>query len=297
MTPSPFRGLGVALITPFKDNGEVDYPALHRLVNYQIDGGIDFIALLATTSEAPCLTRQEKKDIQAFVVQAVDRRIPILLACGGNCTAEVAAEAANIDTNGISGILSVAPFYNKPTQEGLYEHFHAIASATELPIVLYNVPSRTGVNIEPDTTIRLALACSNIVAIKEASGNMEQIADLLRRKPQTLDVLSGDDALTLDMIRQGAQGVISVIGNAMPRQIKHMLTLIENGEDEAASQLDHNLRELYRLLFADGNPAGIKALLHLMGYIDNVLRLPLMPMRMSLIDKMLIQMRRTMMPQ
>lgn len=291
-TTSPFRGLGIALATPFCNDGSVDYPAIQRLINMQIDNGMDFLVILATTSEAPCLTQEEKESIRRISIETVNGRVPIVMACGGNCTANVVKELTHGNFDGISGILSVAPFYNKPTQEGIYQHFHAIAEASPLPVILYNVPSRTGINISADTTLRLATDCPIITAIKEASGDMEQIKRILSEKPSTFDVLSGDDALTYDMIREGAAGVISVIGNALPRQFKRMLILLHEGNYEAAALINEQLHELYRLLFVDGNPAGIKALLHIMGFIGNNLRLPLVPMRLNMFKKMMIQAKR-----
>ncbi|MBP3725734.1 MAG: 4-hydroxy-tetrahydrodipicolinate synthase [Bacteroidaceae bacterium] len=291
-TPFPFHGLGIALVTPFHADGSVDYDALKHLVDYQICGGIDFLVVLGTTSEAPCLTVQEKRDIRQCVVQQVAGRVPVVIGCGGNCTAEVVSEMRADNFEGMSGLLSVVPFYNKPNQEGLYQHFRAVAEAAPLPLLLYNVPSRTGANLASETTLRLASDCPNIVGIKEASGNMEQIQTILNQRPQHFHVLSGDDSLTLDMMKMGAEGVISVIGNALPRQFRRMITLFEEGQQEEAQHINQQLHDLYRLLFIDGNPAGIKALLHLMGIADNVLRLPLTPMHLNFIEKMQVQIRR-----
>ena len=291
-SPLSFRGLGTALVTPFCHDGSIDSKSLQHLVNYQIEGGADFLVVLGTTSEAPCLTEEEKSFVCQTVRETAGNRIPLVLGCGGNCTANVVETLQNTDLTGMTAILSVAPFYNKPNQEGLYQHFHAIAEASSLPVILYNVPSRTGVNISSETTLRLASDCANIVGIKEASGDLEQVRRILSEKPVEFSVLSGDDALTLAMMREGATGVISVIGNALPRQFKRMLTLHENGKETEAESINKQLDELYKLLFIDGNPAGIKALLHLMGYIDNVLRLPLTPMRLSMIERMMIQVHR-----
>lgn len=285
MKQNIFRGLGVALITPFTESGEVDYNALGNLVEYQISNGADFLCILATTSESPCLSKQEKLDIQHFIVNLVDRRVPIVIGCGGNNTYAIAEELRNGDFNGIDGILSVCPYYNKPTQEGLYQHFKTLACATELPVILYNVPGRTGINMTAETTLRLANDCENIVAIKEASGNLEQIDDILKNKPEGFAVLSGDDSLTFPMLAGGAEGVISVIGNALPKEFSQMISLQQEGKYEEAVKIHHSLTELYKLLFVDGNPAGVKAVLTEMGYIKNVLRLPLVPARETTVQK------------
>lgn len=281
-----FRGLGIALITPFTENGAVDYDAMKRIVEYQLSNGADFLCILATTGETPCLTKQEKEDIKKYIIDLVAGRIPILMGCGGNNTSAVVDELQNGGFKGIDGILSVCPYYNKPSQEGLYQHFKAISSATSLPIVLYNVPGRTGINLKAETTVRLARECENIVAIKEASGSLEQVDEILKNKPEGFAVLSGDDSLTYPMIACGADGVISVIGNALPKEFSRMIRLEKNGEFEAAVKIHHKFTDLYSLLFVDGNPAGVKALLHEMGYIKNVLRLPLVPTRVATVQKM-----------
>lgn len=280
------RGLGIALITPFTPDGEVDYKALVRLVEYQIDNGADFLCILATTGETPCLSKEEKVKIKNLVVEINKGRLPILMGCGGNNTKAVIEEIQATDWSGISGILSVCPYYNKPSQEGLYQHFKAIANASPLPVVLYNVPGRTGVNMTSETTVRLANGCENIVAVKEASGNLEQVDEIIKNKPDGFDVISGDDALTFSMVASGAAGVISVIGNALPKEFSRMIRLEFKGEYEAARNIHHKFTELYKLLFVDGNPAGVKALLHEMGFIDNVLRLPLVPTRITTVQKM-----------
>jgi 4-hydroxy-tetrahydrodipicolinate synthase len=208
------------------------------------------------------------------------------MGCGGNNTAAVVEELHDTNWQGIDGVLSVCPYYNKPSQEGLYQHFRAIAQASPLPVVLYNVPGRTGINLRAETTVRLANDCSNIVAIKEASGLLEQVDEIIKLKPDRFDVLSGDDALTFPMIASGAAGVISVIGNALPKEFSRMIRLEFRGEYEPARKIHHRFTELYKLLFVDGNPAGVKALLHEMGFIENELRLPLVPTRVSTVQKM-----------
>jgi 4-hydroxy-tetrahydrodipicolinate synthase len=286
MAQNIFKGLGIALVTPFTQNGEVDYKALKRLVEYQLDNGADFLCILATTAETPCLNREEKDKITELVKDLVRGRIPILKYCGGNNTAAVIEEIKNTDWSGIDGILSICPYYNKPSQEGLYQHFKAISKVSPLPIVLYNVPGRTGVNMTAATTVRIANDCPNIVGIKEASGSLEQVDEIIKNKPDNFDVISGDDALTFSMVASGAAGVISVIGNALPKQFSRMIRLEFKGEYEPARKIHHMFTELYSLLFVDGNPAGVKALLNDMGFIDNILRLPLVPTKIETKQKM-----------
>ena len=286
MVRNIFKGLGIALITPFCEDGSVDYKSLVRLMEYQLDNGADFFCILATTGETPCLTKDEKQKIKDLVVSTVNGRVPILMGCGGNNTAAVVEELKTGDFRGIDGVLSVCPYYNKPAQEGLYQHFKAIAAATSLPIVLYNVPGRTGVNLKAETTVRLARDCENIVAVKEASGSLEQVDEIIKNKPKDFAVISGDDALTFPMISCGAEGVISVIGNALPKEFSRMIRLEFKGEYEGARKIHHRFTELFSLLFVDGNPAGVKAMLHEMGFIENILRLPLVPTRISTLQKM-----------
>ena len=286
MAQNIFKGLGIALISPFKADGSVDYDSLERLLNYQIDNGADFLCILATTGETPCLSREEKNSITDLVKRVVRGRIPILKYCGGNNTAQVLEEMRNSDWSGIDGILSICPYYNKPSQEGLYQHFKAIAKESPLPLVLYNVPGRTGVNMKAETTVRLAKDFPNIVGVKEASGSLEQVDEIIKNKPDNFNVISGDDALTFSMVASGAVGVISVIGNALPAQFSKMIRLEFNGEYDAARKIHHCFTELYKLLFVDGNPAGVKALLNDMGMIENVLRLPLVPTTITTKQKM-----------
>lgn len=285
MAHNVFKGLGIALVTPFTQDGAVDYTALNRLLDYQVDNGADFFCILATTGETPTLTADEKKRIKDMVVEKVGGKMPILVGCGGNNTAAVVEELQTGDYHDVDGILSVCPYYNKPSQEGLYQHFKAIAHATKLPVVLYNVPGRTGVNMKAETTVRLARDCENIVAIKEASGSLEQVDEILKNAPRGFDVISGDDALTYPMVACGAVGVISVIGNALPREFSKMIRLEKKGEFEGALKIHHRFTDLFSLLFVDGNPAGVKAMLHQMGFIDNVLRLPLVPTRLTTLQR------------
>lgn len=285
MAQNIFKGLGIALVTPFTQEGEVDYTALSRLIDYQLANGADFLCILATTGETPTLTAEEKAKIKQMVIEKAGDKVPVLMGCGGNNTAEVVRELKEADFAGIDGILSVCPYYNKPSQEGLYQHFKAIATASPLPVVLYNVPGRTGVNLKAETTVRLAKDCPNIVAIKEASGSLEQVDEIIKNKPDSFDVISGDDALTFPMIACGAAGVISVIGNALPKEFSRMIRLEMKGEIEAARKIHHRFTDLFNLLFVDGNPAGVKAMLHEMGMIENVLRLPLVPTRLTTMQR------------
>ena len=274
------------MVTPFKEDGSVDYKSLVRLVEYQLDNGADFLCILATTGETPVLTADEKQKIKETIVSLVGGRVPILIGCGGNNTAAIVEELQTRDFKGIDGILSVCPYYNKPSQEGLCQHFKTIAAATKLPVVLYNVPGRTGVNMTAATTVRLANDCENIVAIKEASGNLEQVDEIIKNKPNDFDVISGDDALTFPMVSCGAVGVISVIGNALPKEFSKMIRLQMRGEYDPARKIHHRFTDLFSLLFVDGNPAGVKAMLSEMGFIENVLRLPLVPMRIKNMQRM-----------
>ncbi len=275
------RGMGVALITPFRDDYSVDYDALARLLEYQIKSAVDYLVVLGTTAETATLTRSEKDAVRSFVVERVAGRVPLVIGIGGNNTAAVVAEINSVDLKPFSAILSVTPYYNKPSQEGLYQHYAAIAKASPLPIILYNVPGRTGVNMSAETTLRLAAEFPNIIAIKEASGNINQMDAIIKRKRPDFMVISGDDAIAFPLITLGAVGVISVIGNAFPREFSRMVRLALQGDYAGALDIHHRFTELFSLLFVDGNPAGVKSLLHDMGYIRNVLRLPLVPTRID----------------
>ena len=288
MVHNKFKGLGIALITPFTKDGAVDFTALRRLLDYQLSNGVDFICLLGTTAETPTLSEVERQQVKDLVVEKVNGQVPILMGCGGNNTAAVVEQIKNGDFKGIEGILSVCPYYNKPSQEGLYQHFKTISAAAaerNLSVVLYNVPGRVGVNMTADTTLRLANECENIVAIKEASGNFTQIDDIIKNKPNNFDVISGDDGITFPLITLGAVGVISVIGNALPKEFSRMVRLALNGDYNNALTIHHKFTELFKLLFVDGNPAGVKAMLNAMGLIENELRLPLVPSRISTMEK------------
>lgn len=279
-------GMGVALITPFNEDGSVDYDALIRLVEYQVQNGIDFLCVLGTTAETPTLTADEKKKIKQVVIERVNGRVPILLGIGSNCTQTVVDTLKNDDFTGVDAVLVSVPYYNKPSQEGIYQHYKAIAEVTQLPIVLYNVPGRTGVNMTAATTLRLARDFQNIVAIKEASGDITQMDDIIKNKPENFDVISGDDGITFPLITLGAVGVISVIGNAFPREFSRMTRLALAGDYANALTIHHKFTELFKLLFVDGNPAGVKAMLNMMGMIKNRLRLPLVPTRITTFEEM-----------
>ena len=271
--------MGVALITPFKEDGSVDYDALLRLVDYQVQNGTDFLCVLGTTAETPTLTKEEKEKVKRTVIDRVNGRIPILLGVGSNSTQAVVDTVKNDDMTGVDALLVVVPYYNKPSQEGIYQHYKAVAEATTLPIVLYNVPGRTGVNMTAETTLRLARDFENIVAIKEASGNITQMDEILKNKPEGFDLISGDDGITYPLVSLGAVGVISVLGNAFPGEFGKMTRLAMEGDYAQALTIHHQFTEMYRLLFVDGNPAGAKALLSMMGMMKNKLRLPLVPAR------------------
>jgi 4-hydroxy-tetrahydrodipicolinate synthase len=279
------QGMGIALITPFKSDLSVDYEALKRLVEFQITSGADFLCMLCTTAETPTLTKAEREEIRRVVTEVVRGRVPIVMGCGGNNTMAVVEELQTTDWRGVDAVLSVVPYYNKPSQDGLYQHFKTIADASPIPVILYNVPGRVGVNMTAETTLRLANDCENIIAIKEASGNFDQIDEIINNKPARFNVLSGDDGITFPLITLGAKGVISVIGNALPREFSRMVRLALDGDYQNALDIHHRFKELYSLLFVDGNPAGVKAMLSAMGYCENVLRLPLVPTRITTFEK------------
>jgi 4-hydroxy-tetrahydrodipicolinate synthase len=285
MINNKLTGMGVALITPFKSDESIDFDALARLVEYQIKNGTDYLVVLGTTAETPTLTEKEKEDVTRFVIQCAAKRIPIVLGVGGNNTKAVVETLKTTDFSGIDAILSVTPYYNKPSQEGIYQHYAAIAKASPLPIVLYNVPGRTGVNMLAETTLRLAKEFNNICAIKEASGNFSQIDDIIKNKPADFMVISGDDGITFPLITLGAVGVISVIGNAFPSEFSRMVRLGLQGDYKSARLIHHHFNELIQLLFVEGNPAGVKSMLAVMGFIDNTLRLPLVPNTIKTYEK------------
>jgi len=270
-----FQGTGVALVTPFTKDGAIDYPALAKLVAYVIENKVDFLVALGTTAETPTLSTEEKQAVLRFVIQQNNKRVPLVCGAGGNNTAAVIQQLQTWDWNGVDGLLSVVPYYNKPTQEGIYQHFKAIASATTLPIILYNVPGRTVTNMLPATTLRLAQEFKHIVAVKEASGNMAQCMELVQGAAADFAVLSGDDDLVLPQMAIGMHGVISVAANCFTKDFSQMVHLARQGQFEAAKGLHYRLLKGINLLFAEGNPAGVKCVLQDMGIMQDTLRLPL----------------------
>ena len=279
------RGMGVALITPFKADKSIDFPALAKLLEYIIQNKADYIVVIGTTAETATLTEEEKNLVKSFVAERVNRRVPLVLGVGGNNTPALVDYLKSNDLSDFSAILSVVPYYNKPSQEGIYQHYKAIAEASPLPVILYNVPGRTGVNMTAETTLRLARKFDNIIAIKEASGNIVQMDDIIKNKPENFMVISGDDGITFPLITLGAVGVISVIGNAFPREFSKMVRLALEGDFQNALLIHHRFTELFSLLFVDGNPAGVKCLLNAKGMIENELRLPLVPTKITTYEK------------
>ena len=270
-----FGGLGVALVTPFNTNGSVDFGGLEKLIHFQIENGTDFLVVQGTTGESATLSDGEKKSVLDFTIEVNANRLPIVLGVGGNNTVGVSKQLEGLKNDRIDGILSVSPYYNKPSQNGIIEHYKAIASVTDLPIILYNVPGRTSSNLLPETTLELAHEIKNIVAVKEASGNLEQIMTIINEKPKDFLVLSGDDALTLPHLAIGGDGVISVVANAFPKQFSDLVHSALEGELKLARQKHYKLFEIIQYLFADGNPSGIKHVLKLLSICGDTLRLPL----------------------
>lgn len=282
----PFVGTGVALITPFRKQETIDFSKLEQLIDYVINSGVDYIVALGTTSEAATMTESERTALLQFIVESVNNRVPIMLGMGGNNTRAVTDVISQTNFDGIGAILSVTPYYNKPQQRGLVEHFKSIADASPVPVVLYNVPGRTSCNLAAETTLQLAEENSNIVGIKEASGNMQQIMEILRCKPAGFKVISGDDALTLPMIAMGASGVISVIANARPKEMSDMVHYALKGDMKKALPIHYSMLPLMHAIFEEGNPGGIKALLEIEGRIMNQLRLPLTKVSKVLYNKL-----------
>jgi 4-hydroxy-tetrahydrodipicolinate synthase len=280
-----FTGAGVALITPFRQDFSVDEQALAALVDHQINGGMDFLVALGTTAETSTLTEEEKQQVVRLILEQVAGRVPVVVGMGGNDTAAMVRKMEHFDPTGVSAFLVVTPFYNKPNQEGLFRHYRELALHSPLPLILYNVPTRTGVNLEAETVIRLAEACDNIVAIKEASGILSQITRIIKYTPPHFKLISGDDVLALPILSIGGEGIISVIANALPRKVSDLIHHAMAGRYEEARRLHFELIELFRLQFDDGNPAGVKTMLHHLGRIENVLRLPLVPANPAVASK------------
>ena len=272
-----FHGLGVALVTPFMENGAIDFAAVARIVDNLIDGGVDYILVLGTTGETPTLSTDERKALIRFVCDRVAGRVKLMVGIGGNCTHDVIKTLKTWDLKGYDAVLSVNPYYNKPNQEGLYQHFKAIAEASPLPIMLYNIPGRTGVNMTPETIARLAAECDNIIGVKEASGDLAQMERVKALTPNDFLLISGDDGLTVEVIKRGGVGVISVLANAYPAEIKEVVSLAISGIIDEAEHKLKALDPIIASLFEEGNPVGIKTALHLKGVCTNTMRLPLVP--------------------
>lgn len=274
------------MITPFKANMEIDWVRLASMINYVIDGGTDYIVALGTTAETPTLSKEEKRDVIRFFKQQIAGRVPLVIGAGGNNTLALTKELQEMELDGVEAILSVTPYYNKPSQEGLYRHFEAVAKASPVPVILYNVPGRTGVNMSADTTCRLARDFENIIAVKEASGKIDQIEQIIKNCPKDFLVLSGDDGMTVDVMRKGGDGVISVAVNAFPKRFSHVVYLAKQGLFDRAEEAYAPLHEAVCALFEQGNPVGVKAALTILNQIENNLRLPLVPATELLMKKM-----------
>ncbi len=280
------KGLGVAMVTPFKEEGTVDFDAIPRIIENIVTGHADYIVVLGTTAEVTSLSDSEKKAVIQLIVETNQNKLPLVIGIGGNNTAKVIEEIQSTDLDPFEAILSVSPYYNKPTQDGIYEHYKHIAMASPLPIIVYNVPSRTGSNVEPSTFIRLAEDVENIIGIKDASGDMDQAQQMLKNCAPHIQVISGDDALTLPMLLAGAVGTISVLGNALPVPLKEMFHFVETGNLKKAYALHYQLLDVINLLFEEGNPVGVKALMESMGFCSKTVRLPLIKASGSLHERL-----------
>lgn len=276
-TKNKFKGTGVAIVTPFNKNNEIDYVSLQKLVEHVIDGGVNYIVLFGTTGEAPTIIIQEKQEAVKKVAGFINKRVPLVLGFGGNFTENLIKDIKSFDFSGVDAILSVCPYYNKPNQDGIYSHFAAIANATTIPIILYNVPGRTIVNIEPNTTIKLANTFKNIIGIKEATDNLDHVMGLINNKPEDFIVVAGDDALALPFMSLGADGAISVIANAMPSYFSSIINEAAKGDYDKARDNHYKLLPLMHALLKTGNPSGIKAVLNEMKLCENIFRLPVHP--------------------
>jgi 4-hydroxy-tetrahydrodipicolinate synthase len=272
-----FKGTGVAIVTPFKNDLSIDFAALGRVVNHVISGGVNYIVAMGTTGESVTLTKDEKKAIITYVVEAIDNRVPLVIGIGGNNTQEVINSIRYTNLTGVDGILSVAPYYNKPSQKGLFQHFKAVATCSPLPVIIYNVPGRTSCNITSDTCLELAHECENIIAVKEASGDISQIMRIIKGKPENFSVISGDDMMTIPIIASGGSGVISVLANAFPAQCNELVGHALKNNFKSAREIQFHFLEIIDLLFVEGNPSGVKAMMNMMNLCQNTLRLPLVP--------------------
>lgn len=286
MKKHKLSGVGAAMITPFKNDFSCDYDTLSRMIDYVIDGGTDYIVALGSTAETPTLSHEERDEVFRYIRERVAGRTPIVVGAGGNDTVRLIEQIGKMDLEGVDALLSVTPYYNKPSQEGLYRHFKAVAEASPRPIILYNVPGRTGVNMTAETTCRLAADVENIIGIKEASGKIDQITQIIKNRPKDFLVLSGDDGMTVDVMRKGGDGVISVAVNAFPKRFSHVVYLASQGLFDRAYEAYEPLHEAVCALFEQGNPTGVKAALTIMGLIENNLRLPLVPATDLLMKKM-----------
>jgi len=271
------KGTGVAIVTPFKNDSSIDFAAFERVINHVIKGGVNYIVVMGTTGEVVTLTKDEKQALRSYVLEVVDNRVPVIIGIGGNNTQEVINSVRHTDLTNIDGILSVAPYYNKPNQRGLFQHFKAIATCSPIPVILYNIPGRTCSNISADTCLQLAHECENIVGIKEASGDMNQIMNILKRKPENFSLISGDDMMSIPIIAAGGTGVISVLANAYPLQCSELVSHSLKNNFKSAREIQFDFLELMELLFIEGNPSGVKAMLSLLNLCQNNLRLPLVP--------------------
>jgi 4-hydroxy-tetrahydrodipicolinate synthase len=287
-----FYGTGVAMVTPFDASGQVDYDSLKKLIDHLIDGGVEYLVSLGTTGESATLSADEKKRVWGFTAETVNKRVNLVAGIGGNNTLEVVEQVKQFDTTGYDAILSASPNYNKPTQEGIYQHYKAIAENSSLPILLYNVPGRTGSNVTAETTVRLANDFKNIIGIKEASGNFDQFNQLMRDKPADFLFISGDDPVTLPMMALGAVGVISVIGNAVPRQFSDMIRLCLDGDLKAACKAHYSMIEFTKMMFAEGSPAGVKSALKQLDVCGETLRLPLVPVSEKLASSIALELKK-----
>ena len=276
-----FKGTGVAIVTPFKTDLSIDFAALGRVVNHVIDGGVNYIVAMGTTGESVTLTKDEKKAIISYVAEAIDNRVPLVVGIGGNNTQEVINSIRQSNLSGVDGILSVAPYYNKPTQRGLFQHFKAIATCSSVPVIIYNVPGRTACNITSETCLELAHNCENIAGVKEASGDISQIMKIIKSKPENFSVISGDDMLTIPVIAAGGTGVISVLANAYPSQCSEIVNNAIKNNFKSAREIQFRFLEMIELLFVEGNPAGVKAMLNTLNLCSNTLRLPLVTVSRS----------------
>ena len=286
---SKLRGTGVAIVTPFRKDFSIDFPSLEKLLTHLIDNGVDYLVVLGTTGESVTLNKEEKQALLNFVIDFTDKRVPVVAGFGGNNTNEIISSIKHYNFTGIDAILSVTPAYNKPNQKGIFNHYKAIAEISSRPIILYNVPGRTAVNMTAETTLQLASEFENIIAVKEASGNFEQIMTIVKNKPDNFIVISGDDMLTLPLISVGVDGVISVVANAFPLEFSSLVKAALKGKFKDALVFQQQLLEIMNTIFADGNPAGVKAALKILGITQDYLRLPLVPINKPLYNKLVKQ--------